>query len=793
MTPGASLPRRALSRSANPVLLGGAGLALLLLVVGGLWAAGVIFRVETEQGSLVVKVADDDFTTLVQGTTVTIKNATSNETYKITLDDPNTKKKFAPGDYEFVLDTAAGLRTRTKRFQISRGQDAVVEVWWEPDVKADPTAPSKEPDIKADPTAPSKEPDAHAGNKKPSAGPPEATTAVEPIPPAPVVIAEPSATAQASEPPTPNWTDWPADGPPPAIVPFNADTAKQHQQAWATYLNLPVERELELADDIQLKLVFIPPGEFQMERPATEEDGKTEEEQVSVTLTQGFYLGETEVTQAQWIEVMGTMPWSGGTTLIKEGPAHAATYIGWNDAAEFCKTLTEQEQAAGRLAKDWRYDLPTDAQWVYACRAGKTTAYSFGDDQTLLGDYAWFKDNAEDRDEKYAHEVRQKKPNDWGLYDIHGNVSEWARDGVGNGHPAEVDPFVFGGLLRVHRGGSWINDAGGCELPSRSASNLSLRSHDLGFRLAAVPVGGAVSGAETDTPRPNWHGWPADGPPPAIVPFNADTAKQHQQAWATYLKLPVERELELADDVQLKLVFIPPGEFPAGSLAEENGKTEEDEVSVTLTQGFYLGETEVTQAQWIEVMGTVPWSGGQTLVKEGPAHAATYISWEDAAEFCKALTEQEQAAGRLAKDWRYDLPTDAQWVYACRAGKTTAYSFGDDQTLLGDYAWFKDNAEAQDEKYAHEVRQKKPNDWGLYDIHGNAWEWARDGVGNRHPAGVDPFVLGRLLRVYRGGSWLNAAGGCELSSRGASNLSLRSHYLGFRLAAVPVAESGQYR
>ncbi len=103
----------------------------------------------------------------------------------------------------------------------------------------------------------------------------------------------------------------------------------------------------------------------------------------------------------------------------------------------------------------------------------------------------------------------------------------------------------------------------------------------------------------------------------------------------------------------------------------------EDQVQVTLTTGFWLGQYEVTQAEWRRIMQTAPWSG-QDSVKEGDEYSASYISWGGATIFCEKLTKQERAAGRLPAEWEYTLPTEAQWEYACRAGTTFRFSFGDD-------------------------------------------------------------------------------------------------------------------
>ena len=158
-----------------------------------------------------------------------------------------------------------------------------------------------------------------------------------------------------------------------------------------------------------------------MGSPKDETNRFDDEEQVAVTLTQPFGLGKYEVTQGQWKSVMGTEPWEGQSS-VQIGEDNPATYVSWDDATEFCKKLTQRESTGEE------YRLPTEAEWEYACRAGTTTAYSFGDDEKQLGEYAWFNGNALDVDEKYAHAVGLKKPNPWGLHDMHGNVAEWCSD-----------------------------------------------------------------------------------------------------------------------------------------------------------------------------------------------------------------------------------------------------------------------------------------------------------------------------------------------------------------------------
>jgi sulfatase modifying factor 1 len=238
--------------------------------------------------------------------------------------------------------------------------------------------------------------------------------------------------------------------------------------------------------------------------------------------------------------------------------------------------------------------------------------------------------------------------------------------------------------------------------------------------------------------------------------------------------------------LKTKLVWIPPGDFTMGSPKDEKGRNDdENQVQVTLSKGFWLGQYEVTQSEWQRVMQTTPWSEKDN-VKEGDSYPATYASWDDAVKFCEKLTEQERTAGRLPEGWSYTLPTEAQWEYACRAGTKSRFSFGDDDSDLEEYAWFYKNAPHTGERYAHLVGQKKANSWGLFDMHGNVCEWCRDRYAKELAGGTDP--LGPSTgsgRVYRGGCWDDPAGYCGSAYRNWFAPARRDILVGFRLAAVP--------
>ncbi|MFV1968351.1 MAG: formylglycine-generating enzyme family protein [Pirellulaceae bacterium] len=239
-----------------------------------------------------------------------------------------------------------------------------------------------------------------------------------------------------------------------------------------------------MTNSIGMRLNLIPAGEFQMGSPESEASRDSDEgPQHRVRITRQFYLGVHEVTQGEYERVMGDRLWD-GKKHTKNGEDYAASYISWTDAVEFCKKLSAKE---GRT-----YRLPTEAEWEYACRAGTQTRYHFGDDESDLGSYAWFYDNAWHIGEKYAHEVGQKRANSFGLYDMHGNVWEWCQDWNGEenyGSSPSVDPTgPTSGSLRVIRGGSWSSIPRHCRAADRDRDRPGRRDRFLGFRVALVPA-----------------------------------------------------------------------------------------------------------------------------------------------------------------------------------------------------------------------------------------------------------------------------------------------------------------
>ena len=230
-------------------------------------------------------------------------------------------------------------------------------------------------------------------------------------------------------------------------------------------------RVVELPDGVTLEMVWIPPGTFMMGSSSDPGRSSNEGPAHMVRITKGFYLGKYEVTEGQWASVMGGRP---------AQPDMPKTEISWNDAQAFVDSLN-------RGKKGEVYRLPTEAEWEYACRSKTKTPWSFGDDVSVLGEYAWYAGNAMGS----KHAVGGKRANGWGLHDMHGNVLEWVRDGFGlYGAAPQVDPAgpVSGQdrasqVSRVMRGGSFSSAAQDVRSATRSSGSPDSHGPNIGMRL----------------------------------------------------------------------------------------------------------------------------------------------------------------------------------------------------------------------------------------------------------------------------------------------------------------------
>ncbi|GHU35956.1 hypothetical protein AGMMS50256_31890 [Betaproteobacteria bacterium] len=227
-------------------------------------------------------------------------------------------------------------------------------------------------------------------------------------------------------------------------------------------------------NSIGTEFILIPAGSFTMGADKKFEDASSNETpQHRVTISKPFYLGKYEVTQAEWVAVMGNNP------SEFKGRSNPVDNVSWDDVQSFIQRLNAKE---GK-----KYRLPTEAEWEYAARAGTKSAYSFGDDAGQLGQYAWYEGNSGDQ----TCPVGQKQPNPWGLYDMHGNVWEWVNDWYKDsyyGSSPSTDPAgPSGGDLHVLRGGSWHYFAGTLRSAYRRSRAPDRRNENFGFRLALSP------------------------------------------------------------------------------------------------------------------------------------------------------------------------------------------------------------------------------------------------------------------------------------------------------------------
>lgn len=472
-----------------------------------------------------------------------------------------------------------------------------------------------------------------------------------------------------------------------------------------------------------LEMVWIEPGTFMMGR----EDGDESERPVhEVTLTEGFFMGRFEVTQAQWETVMGHNP-----SRNHINPNKPVVSFEWNDGQKFIEILNKMGLS------DFRFRLPTEAEWEYACRAGTTTNFSHGNIQSCTSfycepcpehdQYLWFCGNSGNE----PHVVGLKRPNPWGLYDMHGNVTELCNDWKDNSYYStspSINPLGPPiASFRLARGGDFRSNPIGCQSTNRYGVTRNNVGNTVGIRLVL---------SKSDLPNST--------PTPTSFP----TTTLHDVETIT-IGLP-----NLPPDAKpLEMVWIEPGTFMMGS--QNIGLDERPSHQVTLTKGFYMGKYEVTQAQWVSLMVFNP-----SLSKGNSNKPVERVNWNDCQKYLETLNNL-----RLS-ELEFRLPTEAEWEYACRAGTTTTFSFGDalecinndkDCGFLNLYMRGPGNT---DDQYPSEVGLKRPNPWGLYDMHGNIGEWCQDWYNENYYANSPlhdpkgPFTgIFRIFRVLRRGGY----------------------------------------
>ena len=474
----------------------------------------------------------------------------------------------------------------------------------------------------------------------------------------------------------------------------------------------------------EFQLVIVPPGTFTM----GSDSGDGDERPVhKVTIDYNFEIGITEITVGQfrafvkdtgykttaekhgcsWLcpcpdQMGGSRKLNWKNPGFEQTENHPAVTISYYDAKAFCKWLSE------KTGQNFR--LPTEAEWEYACRASTTGKYAGN-----VKEMAWFDATSKE----HTHPVARKKPNAWGLYDMHGNVWEWCEDiyhwhyrNAPDDGSANTISDVSADIAsrRVLRGGAWCRPETSCTSTYRYAGHRTFCECGTGFRIVRSNRPAATTDEKT-------------------APIKQKRRKSDTSSAPAKLTLTV-------DEIGFDFVLIKPGTFVMGSpnvyVDVANMKYEMPAHEVTIDYGYYMAATEVTLEQFelfVEDTGYVTDAEkhGWALLADQEwqnvflsdfrypgfmqteSEPVTHISYYDAIAFCSWLSEK---TGRNIR-----LPSEAEWEYACRASTTGKYA-GD----LFEMGWHRWNAS----KRTSPVARKKPNPWELYDMHGNVWEWVQD-------------------------------------------------------------------
>ncbi len=596
--------------------------------------------------------------------------------------------------------------------------------------------------------------------------------------------------------------------------PFDAKEARRRQEETAKALGVPVNKTVDVSG-VKLDLVLIPAGEFVMGSPATEAGrDRNEGPQRRVRITKPFYIGKFAVTQRQWTN-LGEKNWSRWRFVgdCRESPVE---WVSWDDCQRVLKKLNAPVKGKGT------FSLPTEAEWEYACRAGTTTPFHFGetistDQANYNGDYVYGKGP---RGVYRGTTVKSGsfKPNTFGLYDMHGNVWEWCQDRYAlDYYKKKVTNDPQGpakGDERVLRGGAWTYDPGNCRSAARVKTSPAMRDIFFGFRVVyrvvsdREAVAAAVAGkpvAGVDAPRPAEAARPA--PKHKIYtkwPFDAKEARRRQDETAEALGIPRTLTFEIGFKQKLEFILVPAGEFVMGSpKAELKRGDNETQHRVRITTPFYLQKTEFTQAAYVILtMRGRSFGRNRSRYVDWPK-PVEQITWHDA---YKVIINNLNSRGV----GKFTLPTEAEWEYAARAGTTTPFHCG--ETISNDLANYNGYRVKEDGKTLYHTGGQLPwegargsktfrrmpshagsfpaNAFGFHDMHGNVWEACQDWYDKDYyktgPKDDPKGPATGIRHVVRGGDWgisavwdLRSAarrpqGPNELGSSGGFRLVLRT-------------------
>ncbi|MCI5137372.1 MAG: hypothetical protein D3922_02905, partial [Candidatus Electrothrix sp. AR1] len=496
-----------------------------------------------------------------------------------------------------------------------------------------------------------------------------------------------------------------------------------------------------------MEFVSIPGGDFLMGSPDHEVGRSLDEGPVDKVRVESFWMGKYEVTQGQWVKIMGSNP-----SEFQNGEDYPMEKVSWDEVQEFIVELNKQSKQSGR-----EYRLPTEAEWEYAARAETTTARYWGDDiscdRAMYGNHIAFNSCVEYTRSGEAPAkltaystapVGSYPPNQFGLHDMLGNVAEFCSNWYVSYKPSRRHRDSKN--RRVVRGGDWRSQDRKIRSADRDKLSPQSSNDDVGFRL--------VFSVQRNK---NF---------PAIEPREVN--EKTPVAPVAKPELPLRSGKAIIDSViGMEFVSVPGGCFQMGSLENERDRdNDEGPVHKVCVNSFQMGKYEVTQGQWKKIMGSNP-----SEFQKGDSYPVEKVSWDDAQEFIGKLN------AKSGKNYR--LPTEAEWEYACRANDSGKYCGGDDVDALG---WHKKNS---GNRSTRPVGGKQANKFGLYDMSGNVWEWCADWSGenyyNSSPQDNPTGPSSGLHRVFRGGTWQHIPKVMRAANRGGAAPDGSNDDLGFRL------------
>jgi len=553
----------------------------------------------------------------------------------------------------------------------------------------------------------------------------------------------------------------------------------------------PWETKTFKVNGVSFKMIKVQGGTFMM-GASTEQatDAESDERPLHQVTLSTYGIGQTEVTQELWLAVMGNNPsyHKGDLNLPVE-------YISWNDCQEFIERLNSL------TGENFR--LPTEAEWEFAARGGqKSNGFKYSGSDNI-SDVAWHNGNASDK----THKVAIKKANELGIYDMSGNVSEWCQDWYGNyTNDAQIDPSgSSSGTRRVNRGGSWYDGQNLCRVTNREAWNPSTGAPfgTLGLRLAidieeekplmlSTNDVTLVVGSQCDIDILNGSGNYSINGNDSIVTatingsrlivtgnhigsttiYVCDNYSNSKVALTvTVIDSMLQSETFNVNGVSFTMIAVEGGTFIMGATSEQGTSeawSSEYPTHQVTVDDFKIGETQVTQALWVAVMGSNP-----SRFTGNSSRPVDQVTWNECMQFISKLNE---ITGR-----NFRLPTEGEWEFAARGGnQSNGYKYAGSNDI-GTVAWYSGNANST----THPVSQKLPNELGLFDMSGNLYDWCSDWYGDYNEASqINPKGPSTgTAKVSRGGCWYGNARYCRVSHRrGVEMTSGKRSDQGLRLA-----------